>query len=88
MLVTMDGNDSLKQILQRESVETPMDEEAGAPMVGVSTERPDSRKVGGSYYLTREVVDRRSTLHRSLPMLVSTLLKKRKKTLVKDTGQT
>ena len=35
-----------------------MDEEAGAPMVGVSTERPDSRKVGGSYYLTREVVDR------------------------------
>jgi hypothetical protein len=58
MLVTMDGNDSLKRILRRESVETPMDEEAGAPMVGVSTERPDSRKVGGSYYLTREVVDR------------------------------
>ena len=58
MLVTMDGNDSLKRILRRESVETPMDEEAGPPKVGLSTERPDSRKVGGSYYLTREVVDR------------------------------
>ena len=34
-----------------------MDEEAGAPMVGPSMERPDSRKVGDSYYLTREVVD-------------------------------
>ena len=57
MLITMDGNDSLKRILRRESVETPMDEEAGPPKVGLSTERPDSRKVGGSYYLTREVVD-------------------------------
>ena len=57
MLITMDGNDSLKLILRRESVQTPMDEEAGAPKVGLSMEQPDSRKVGGSYYLTREVVD-------------------------------
>ena len=58
MLITMDGNDSLKRILRRETVETSMDEEAGPPKVGLSTERPDSRKVGGSYYLTREEVDR------------------------------
>ena len=58
MLVTMDGNDSLKRILRRETVEAPMDEEAGPPTVGQSMERPDSRKVGGNYYLTREVVDR------------------------------
>jgi hypothetical protein len=58
MLITMDGNDSLKRILRRESVKTPMDEEAGAPNVGRSVEQPDSRKVGGNYYLTREAVDR------------------------------
>ena len=34
-----------------------MDEEAGAPKVRLLMERPDSRKVRDSYYLTREVVD-------------------------------
>ena len=34
-----------------------MDEEARAPKVRFLMERPDSRKVRDSYYLTREVVD-------------------------------
>jgi hypothetical protein len=56
MLCTMDGNDSLKRILRREPATLTDGDEA--PQVGASRESPDSRKVGGDYYLTRERVDR------------------------------
>lgn len=56
MLCTMDGNDSLKRILRREPAPLPDGDEA--PQVGASRESPDSRQVGGDYYLTREKVDR------------------------------
>lgn len=54
MLVTMDGNDSLKRILCRETSYNPED---GRPTFR-SMERPDNRCVSGDYYLSRERVDR------------------------------
>jgi hypothetical protein len=57
MLVTMDGNDSLKRVLRRKP--TPIDPGDGnAPVVGVPNELKDERTVGAGYYLTREQVDR------------------------------
>ena len=56
MLCTMDGNDSLKRIIRREPA--PLTDGDEAPQVGASRESPDSREVGGDYYLTREKVDR------------------------------
>lgn len=60
MLVTMDGNDSLKRILRRQPLATPADGEPDpeGPQVGVSRELPDHRTVGGDYLLSREKVDR------------------------------
>ena len=60
MLVTMDGNDSLKRILRRDPPATPAEGEPkpDAPQVGESRERPDSRKVGGDYLISWENVDR------------------------------
>ena len=60
MLITMDGNDSLKQILHRDPPAAPAEgePEPDAPQVGESRERPDSRKVGGDYLISRENVDR------------------------------
>ena len=55
MLVTMDGNDSLKRILRRKP-DTGLSTEAEA--VQPSNEREDSRTVGGDYYISRERVDR------------------------------
>ena len=57
MLVTMDGNDSLKRILRRKPA-TELGEEGNVPLVGESRELADSRQVGGGYYLSRERVDR------------------------------
>ncbi|KAG6835989.1 hypothetical protein H0H93_012471 [Arthromyces matolae] len=55
MLVTMDGNDSLKRILRRKAgvVDEDGEEEAGA-----SRELKDDREIRGDYYLSRERVDR------------------------------
>ncbi|KAJ7050772.1 hypothetical protein C8F01DRAFT_1000087 [Mycena amicta] len=53
MLVTMDGNDSLKRVLRREGVAEDSDR-----TVGASAEREDSRDGGDGYFLSREVVDR------------------------------
>lgn len=60
ILVTMDGNDSLKWILHRDPPAAPAEGEATpeGPEVGESRERPDSRKVGGDYLISRENVDR------------------------------
>jgi hypothetical protein len=60
MLVTMDGNDSLKRILRRQPLETPAEgePEPEGPQVGVSRELPDHRTVAGDYLLSREKVDR------------------------------
>jgi KDZ transposase-like protein len=57
MLVTMDGNDSLKRILRRKPAPESGDE-LNVPPVGESRELADSRKVGGGYYISRERVDR------------------------------
>jgi len=55
MLVTMDGNDSLKRVLRRASSNIDDDD---ILLEHPSNEREDSRTVGGDYYLTRERVDR------------------------------
>ncbi|PPR06009.1 hypothetical protein CVT24_004721 [Panaeolus cyanescens] len=63
MLVTMDGNDSLKRIVRRK------DDGAGeAGEVGESSERPDAREVQGDYYLTQQEVDKwaRDVVHNAL----------------------
>jgi len=74
MLTTMDGNNSLKRILRRDIV-IPADvpeSSDGIPTVGTSKERPDSRKVGGDYYLSREQVDEwaKESLAKLAPFLV------------------
>ena len=57
MLVTMDGNDSLKRVQRRK--QAPIDPGDGdAPVVGEPNEREDERNVGAGYYMTREQVDR------------------------------
>ena len=60
ILVTMDGNDSLKHIIQRLPVVTPAEGEVvpEGPHVGDSRELLDSRKVGGDYFVSREKVDK------------------------------
>jgi hypothetical protein len=72
MLVTMDGNDSLKRILRRDPPPTrPEGEpESEGPRVGESREQPDSRKVGGDYLLSRGKVDRwaKALLEEVLPV--------------------
>lgn len=70
MLVTMDGNDSLKRILRKES--DTIDSGGTSLVVGKSTESFDSRQVSGDYYLSREVVDRwaKDRLHEQLQNIV------------------
>ena len=60
MLITMDGNDSLKRIIRRAPVEDPAEWKAGpeCPQVGDSREWLDSRRVGRDYFISRERVDR------------------------------
>ena len=56
MLVTMDGNDSLKRVQRRKA--TPVDPGDGdAPVMGEPSERKDERTVGAGYYIERETVD-------------------------------
>lgn len=66
MLITMDGNDSLKRILRREA---PMFDENGQEEPATSKELKDNHEVGGDYYLNRERVDRwaREVLEEMLP---------------------
>ncbi|KAF8166437.1 hypothetical protein K438DRAFT_1921486 [Mycena galopus ATCC 62051] len=54
MLVTMDGNDSLKRVLRR----TKTDGSEEEPVLGPSKEREDSRDGGEDYFLSREEVDK------------------------------
>jgi hypothetical protein len=60
MLVTRDGNDSLKRILRRQPLATPAEgePEPEGPRVGDSRELPDHRTVAGDYLISREKVDR------------------------------
>jgi hypothetical protein len=70
MLYTIDGNDSLKRIIRRETlpeapeptaqVPTTTDEMPASPqpVLGASSEVKDSRTVGRGIYLTREQVDK------------------------------
>jgi hypothetical protein len=78
MLVTMDGNDSLKRILRRDPPPAPAEgePEPEGPQVGESREHPDSRKVGGDYLLMRENVDRwaKAILQELLPELEVSLI--------------
>jgi hypothetical protein len=69
MLTTMDGNDSLKQVLRREKG-TMADAEGGEPMLAKSSERVDNRDMGDGYYISHEKVDRweKSRLGEMLPM--------------------
>ena len=56
ILVTMDGNDSLKRVQHRKPA--PIDSGDGvATVVGSPTNRKDERMVGEGYYITREQVD-------------------------------
>ena len=75
MLVTMDGNDSLKRILRRDPPATAAEGEPPpeGPQVGESREQPDSRNAGGDYLLSREKVDRwaKTVLEELLPEEVS-----------------
>ncbi|KAF8156503.1 hypothetical protein K438DRAFT_2075523 [Mycena galopus ATCC 62051] len=54
MLVTMDGNDSLKRVLRP----TKTDGSEEEPVLGPSKEREDSRDGGEDYFLSREEVDK------------------------------
>lgn len=73
MLTTMDGNDSLKQVLQREKG-TMADAEGGEPMLVRSSERVDNQDVGDGYYISRKKVDRwaKTRLGEMLPMQTGT----------------
>lgn len=56
MLVTMDGNDSLKRVKRRKAA--PVDPGDGdAPVMGEPSERKDERMVDPGYYIDREAVD-------------------------------
>jgi len=57
ILVTMDGNDSLKRIQKRSQVVEDLVEGEESD-VGESNERMDTRCVSGDYYLSRQKVDR------------------------------
>ncbi|KAF8143148.1 hypothetical protein K438DRAFT_1876673 [Mycena galopus ATCC 62051] len=69
ILVTMDGNNSLKRVLRREKVESDGDMGTDASFaVGESKEHADSRGAGDGYYLDREKVNEWSK-HRIAEML-------------------
>ncbi|KAF8150127.1 hypothetical protein B0H34DRAFT_757442 [Crassisporium funariophilum] len=71
MLYTVDGNDSLKRIIQRDPAPAPIDTDAlgesaptasqaptaSEPILGESSKGVDTRQVGKGIYLTREQVD-------------------------------
>ncbi|KAJ7693723.1 hypothetical protein B0H14DRAFT_2651331 [Mycena olivaceomarginata] len=69
MLTTMDGNDSLKRVLQRKKTSMADDEE-GEPVLGKSSERVDNRDAGDGYMYPQEKVERwaKTRLAEVLPM--------------------
>ncbi|KAJ7156121.1 hypothetical protein C8R43DRAFT_949615 [Mycena crocata] len=69
LLTTMDGNDSLKRVLQREKGEMEVNK-SGEPTLGESRERVDNRDASNGYIISREKVDRwaKSCLANILPM--------------------
>jgi len=83
MLAAMDGNDSLKRILRRDIVDLPDDDDSRTPKVGPSKERPDSRKVGGDYYLARGHVDEwaKAALVKLVPLVVDPAMDEAEKNL-------
>ena len=57
ILVTMDGNDSLKRVQHRKAA--PLDPGGGdEPVIGEPNERQDMRTAGTGYYISREEVNR------------------------------
>ncbi|KAJ7148713.1 hypothetical protein C8R43DRAFT_1128944 [Mycena crocata] len=69
MLMTMDGNDSLKRVLRREKASME-DMESAEPTLAKSRERVDNRDAGDGYILSREKVDvwAKTRLAEILPM--------------------
>ncbi|KAJ7131812.1 hypothetical protein C8R43DRAFT_895516, partial [Mycena crocata] len=69
MLMTMDGNDSLKRVLRREKASME-DLESEEPRLAKSRERVDNRDAGDGYFLSREKVDKwaKTRLAEILPM--------------------
>ncbi|KAH6871270.1 hypothetical protein BKA70DRAFT_1241913 [Coprinopsis sp. MPI-PUGE-AT-0042] len=57
MLITMDGNDSLKRVIRRDHTVSTVDG-GGKTLRGACIEREDSRVVRGDYYLSRTEGDR------------------------------
>ena len=60
MLYTVDGNDSLKRIIRRETTGI-ADSTTTVPILGNSSESTDMRRAGNGLYLTNEQVDQWST---------------------------
>jgi hypothetical protein len=60
MLYTVDGNDSLKRIIRRETTVI-ADSSSNVPILGNSSELTDMRRAGKGLYLTNEQVDQWST---------------------------
>lgn len=70
ILVTMDGNDSLKRLIRRETASQPDD---GEPVLGEARERKDPRDGRGDYILPQEFVDRwEKVVEEMIPDVVST----------------
>ncbi|KAG6880836.1 hypothetical protein C0993_004126, partial [Termitomyces sp. T159_Od127] len=66
ILVTMDGNNSLKHVICQEPA---MEDENGELTLGTSKELQDNREMVGDYYLSRETVDQwaKGVLQEMLP---------------------
>lgn len=60
MLYTVDGNDSLKRIIRRETVGVD-DQSSNVPILGDSSETTDMRRAGKGLYMTNKQVDQWST---------------------------
>ncbi|KAG6825030.1 hypothetical protein H0H92_005057 [Tricholoma furcatifolium] len=73
MLVTMDGNDSLKRLRSANKQLPPEDDSSGPLLLPESRAWQDSRTVHGDRYLTREEVDRwaKATLEGLMPAELS-----------------
>jgi hypothetical protein len=61
MLYTVDGNDSLKRIIRRETTGITDSSTTTVPILGNSSESADTRRAGNGLYLTNEQVDQWST---------------------------
>ncbi|KAJ3558554.1 hypothetical protein NP233_g11487 [Leucocoprinus birnbaumii] len=58
LLFTMDGNDSLKRVIRKDTYEDLDDPNRDQAPILISKEAMDSQRVPGDYYLEREMVDR------------------------------